>query len=91
MPLGCYLSVFTQQSLEDVFSHYFSTFFERLMKTVEFAANVVQRWLPICALYVNTLQTWTRILITVKNVESVGELARKVISYFCVQDVFQVF
>ena len=47
-------------------------FFERLMKTVEFAANAVQRWLPIFALYVNTLQTWTRILITVKNVESAG-------------------
>ena len=44
------------------------------MKTVEFAANAVQRWLPIFALYVNTLQTWTRTLITVKNVESAGEL-----------------
>ena len=64
----------------------------RLKKAlVEFVANVVQRWLPICALYVNTLQTSTRILTTVKNVESVGELARKVISYFCVQNVFQVF
>ena len=46
------------------------------MKTVEFAANAVKRWPPIFALYASTLQTWTRILITVKNVESAGELAR---------------
>ena len=57
------------------------------MKTVEFVANAVQRWLLIFALYVNTLQTWTRILITVKNVESAGELARKLMAFLCAECV----
>ena len=61
------------------------------MKTVEFAANAVKRWPPIFALYASTLQTWTRILITVKNVESAGELTRGKRLYFYEQNVCQVF
>ena len=63
MALCFYLFIFMQQSLEDMLSRSCLIFVGRLMEAVEFAVNLLQRW--------------ARILITMKNVESAGELTRK--------------